>query len=120
MKLKVHAGSEPDSFLSEQDFRIVPKLFLLCMMPDAFWHIPLFAIGIATTVSIFRLIRKGQMDGGRRALGRCFDKGAKQDIGKRVEPSLHRDHVRTDDSRVRGIYGDVFVLQPFGKLLGEQ
>jgi hypothetical protein len=36
MKLKVHAGSEPDSFLPEQDFRIVPKLFLLCMMPDAF------------------------------------------------------------------------------------
>lgn len=79
-----------------------------------------FAIGIATTVSIFRLIRKSQMDGGRRALGRCFDKGAEQDIGKRVEPGLHRDHVRTDDSRVRGIYGDVFVLQPFGKLLGEQ
>ena len=58
--------------------------------------------------------------GSCRALGRCFDKGAEQDIGKRVEPGLHRDHVRTDDSRVRGIYGDVFVLQPFGKLLGEQ
>ena len=63
MKLKVHAGSEPDSFLPEQDFRIVPKLFLLCMMPDAFRHIPLFTIGITTTVFIFRLIRKSQVDG---------------------------------------------------------
>ena len=119
MKLKVHAGSEPDSFLPEQDFRIVPKLFLLCMMPDAFRHIPLFTIGITTAVFIFRLIRKSQMDGGRRALGRCFDKGAEQDIGKRVEPGLHRDHVRTDDSWVRGIYGNALVLQSFGKFLGE-
>ena len=51
------------------------------------------------------------MDGSCRALGRCFDKGAEQDIGKRVEPGLHRDHVRTDDSWVRGIYGNALVLQ---------
>ena len=58
MELKGRAGSEPDSFLPEQGFRIVPELFLLGMMPDAFRHIPLFAIGVATTVFIFRLVRK--------------------------------------------------------------
>ena len=90
------------------------------MVPDAFRYIPFFAIGVTTTVFIFRLVREGQMDGGCRTLGRCFDKGAEQDVGKWVEPGLHRNHVRADNPRIRCVDGDILVADSSGKFLSEQ
>ena len=56
MELKRYAGSELEAFLSEPGFRIIPQLFLLRMMLDAFRHISFFAIGVATSVFVFRLV----------------------------------------------------------------
>lgn len=59
------------------------------------------------------------MDGGGGSFGRCFDKGAEQEIGKRVELGLHGDHMGVDDPGVGRIDCDLFMSDPSGQLFGK-